>query len=67
MTPGKVGISANHSDICDTTDILIICTANSCRSVLAQCLLAANLADAGVIASVRSAGMLFTGTAVGQS
>jgi len=43
------------------TDILVLCTANVCRSVMAQALLAERLATAGVSASVRSAGMLGVG------
>jgi protein-tyrosine phosphatase len=43
------------------TEILILCTANACRSVMAAALLAHRLATAGVAASVRSAGMLSDG------
>jgi len=43
------------------TDILVLCTANVCRSVMAQALLAQRLAAAGANASVRSAGMLGVG------
>jgi protein-tyrosine phosphatase len=38
------------------TEILLLCTANQCRSVLAESLLRHRLAAAGVPASVRSAG-----------
>ncbi len=43
------------------TEILIICTANVCRSVMAAALLAHRLATTGAAASVRSAGMLTDG------
>lgn len=43
------------------TDILVLCTANVCRSVMAQALLARRLAGTGAVASVRSAGMLGAG------
>src|SRR5579875_268444 len=40
------------------TDVLILCTANVCRSVLAQALLASRLAVLEPAARVRSAGLL---------
>ena len=40
------------------TEILVLCTANQCRSVLAESLLRHRLTAAGVSASVRSAGMM---------
>ena len=43
------------------TDILVLCTANVCRSVMAEALLAHRLVTAGASASVRSAGMLDVG------
>ncbi|MHB1593670.1 MAG: arsenate reductase/protein-tyrosine-phosphatase family protein [Streptosporangiaceae bacterium] len=43
------------------TDILLLCTANVCRSVMAQALLSRRLHDRRVAASVRSAGMLDAG------
>lgn len=45
----------------DTPDILVLCTANTCRSPMAQALLARRLAGRGIAASVRSAGMLGDG------
>ncbi len=46
------------------TDILLLCTANACRSVMAQALLSRRLADRRVTASVRSAGILDAGEPV---
>ncbi|HXP20130.1 MAG TPA: hypothetical protein VN840_10845 [Streptosporangiaceae bacterium] len=43
------------------TDILVLCTANVCRSVMAAALLAGRLGAAGAVASVRSAGLLGAG------
>lgn len=43
------------------TEILVLCTANQCRSVMAESLLRHRLAAAGVSASVRSAGTLGDG------
>jgi protein-tyrosine phosphatase len=43
------------------TDILVLCTANVCRSVIAAALLARRLDTAGASASVRSAGILSAG------
>jgi protein-tyrosine phosphatase len=43
------------------TDILVLCTANTCRSPMAEALLARRLAGHGAAASVRSAGMLGDG------
>ena len=43
------------------TDILVVCTANRCRSVMAEALLTRRLAAAGVAGSVRSAGLLREG------
>jgi protein-tyrosine phosphatase len=43
------------------TDILVLCTANMCRSPMAQALLARELAAAGAAGSVRSAGLLRDG------
>jgi protein-tyrosine phosphatase len=40
------------------TEILLICTANVCRSVMAQAMLSARLAARGVTADVASAGLL---------
>lgn len=45
------------------TEILIICTANSCRSVLAQALLSEHLTRTGVSARIESAGLLAPGRA----
>ena len=39
------------------TTVLVLCTANQCRSVMAQALLTRRLAAAGAAAAVRSAGM----------
>ena len=39
-------------------DVLLVCTANQCRSPMAEVLLARRLADAGVDATVSSAGLL---------
>lgn len=44
------------------TEILVLCTANQCRSVMAESLLRHRLAAARVPASVRSAGMLGDGS-----
>ena len=44
------------------TEILVLCTANQCRSVMTESLLRHRLAAAGVLASVRSAGMLGDGS-----
>ena len=46
---------------CSVTDILVLCTANTCRSPMAQALLARRLARRGVAVCVRSAGMLGDG------
>lgn len=43
------------------TGILVLCTANVCRSVMAQALLSAQLAARGAPAAVSSAGMLAEG------
>jgi len=43
------------------TDILVLCTANVCRSVMAAALFSGRLAAIGAVASVRSAGMLGAG------
>jgi len=43
------------------TDVLVLCTANVCRSVMVEALLAHRLAAADASASVRSAGMLDAG------
>jgi protein-tyrosine phosphatase len=43
------------------TEILVLCTANVCRSVMAEALLSADLAVRGVPAVVSSAGMLTEG------
>jgi protein-tyrosine phosphatase len=43
------------------TRILVVCTANRCRSVMAEALLARRLAASGVAGSVRSAGLLREG------
>lgn len=40
------------------TEILMLCTANVCRSVMAQALLTRRLIDTGAITSVSSAGIL---------
>jgi len=45
------------------TEILVLCTANVCRSPMAAALLARELAARGVLARVRSAGMLGGGGA----
>src|SRR5712664_567262 len=46
---------------CPVTNILVLCTANTCRSPMAQALLTRRLAGRGVAVSVRSAGMLGDG------
>jgi protein-tyrosine phosphatase len=43
------------------TEILLLCTANVCRSVMAQGMLSARLAGRGVAAPVASAGLLGSG------
>lgn len=43
------------------TDILVLCTANMCRSLMAQALLVQKLAEVGAAGSVRSAGLLREG------
>lgn len=43
------------------TEILLLCTANVCRSVMAQAMLSARLAARGVTVSVASAGLLGSG------
>src|ERR1035438_4747014 len=40
------------------TEILLLCTANTCRSPMAEALLAHRLAERGAVGSVRSAGIL---------
>ena len=42
----------------ETDDIVVLCTANVCRSPMAAALLARRLSELGVAARVRSAGML---------
>jgi protein-tyrosine phosphatase len=42
-------------------EVLVVCTANVCRSPMAEALLGRRLADAGLDATVRSAGMLAGG------
>jgi len=44
-----------------STEILVLCTANQCRSVMTESLLRHRLAAVGVSASVRSAGTLHDG------
>lgn len=44
--------------MCQTTRVLVVCTANICRSAMAEALLARKLAAARVPACVRSAGLL---------
>ncbi|MEP7022381.1 MAG: hypothetical protein ABJB47_00910 [Actinomycetota bacterium] len=44
-----------------TTDVLVLCTANRCRSPMAAALLAAELQQAGAALPVRSAGFLDAG------
>jgi len=44
-------------------DVLVLCTANRCRSPMAEALLADRLASTGVPATVTSAGMLASGVA----
>jgi protein-tyrosine phosphatase len=43
------------------TDILVVCTANRCRSVMVEALLVRGLAASGATGSVRSAGLLREG------
>jgi protein-tyrosine phosphatase len=45
----------------DGIEILIVCTGNTCRSPMAAALLGRRLGEAGVEATVSSAGMLFDG------
>lgn len=45
-------------------DVLVVCTANRCRSVMTEALLARRLATVGVAARVRSAGLLGQGEPV---
>ena len=45
-------------------DVLVVCTANRCRSVMTEALLARRLAAAGVAGRVRSAGLLGQGEPV---
>jgi len=45
-------------------DVLVVCTANRCRSVMTEALLTRRLAAAGVAARVRSAGLLGQGEPV---
>ena len=42
-------------------NILVLCTANRCRSVMAEALIARRLGAAGILASVRSAGLVRDG------
>ncbi len=46
------------------SDVLVVCTANRCRSVMTEALLARRLAAAGVAGRVRSAGLLGQGEPV---
>src|ERR1035441_10678536 len=58
----KSGPDARPSATVMTT-VLVLCTANQCRSVMAQALLTRRLAAAGAAAAVRSAGMAGEGGA----
>ena len=54
-------ISAAQRDTPAEADILVLCTANVCRSPMAAALLARRLAALGVTVPVRSAGMIGSG------
>jgi protein-tyrosine-phosphatase len=53
--------SADHRAARPVTDILVLCTVNTCRSPMAEALFARRLARAGVAALVHSAGVLGEG------
>jgi protein-tyrosine-phosphatase len=55
--PGVPAAGARQDDS-DAVGIVVLCTANVCRSVMAAALLARRLSELGVAARVRSAGML---------
>jgi len=57
----RVPVTGTQPDDPDATDIIVLCTANVCRSPMAAALLAPRLAELGVAARVRSAGMLCGG------
>jgi protein-tyrosine-phosphatase len=48
-------------ELLSVSEILLLCTANACRSVMAQALLSARLAARGVAVPVASAGLLGSG------
>jgi protein-tyrosine phosphatase len=50
----------SHGPIRDELRVLVVCTANVSRSPLGAAFLSKRLADAGVVASVRSAGVMRT-------
>jgi len=54
-------IPGERQDDPGAVGILVLCTANVCRSVMAAALLARRLSELGVAAHVRSAGMLRAG------
>ena len=56
----------SHGPIRDELRVLVVCTANVSRSPLGAAFLSKRLADAGVVASVRSAGVMRTGLPVDE-
>src|SRR5450755_326123 len=58
------GDEAMRIDDHPAPDVLVVCTANRCRSVMTEALLTRRLAAAGVAARVRSAGLLGQGEPV---
>jgi protein-tyrosine phosphatase len=57
----RVSATGVQQDDHGATGIVVVCTANLCRSPMAAALLARRLAELGVAARVRSAGMLCGG------
>ena len=57
-TDGRAGLRRYARSIEDAPRILVLCTANQCRSPMAAALLARRLDEASVPALVRSAGLL---------
>ena len=60
QVPGAAALSTRQNDP-NAVGIVVLCTANACRSPMAAALLARRLSELGVAAHVRSAGMLRDG------